>query len=290
TDDLEVTLEANPGTIEHGLFAEYRAAGISRVSLGVQSFNDAHLKALGRIHGSADVHRAVDELRAAGLDNFNLDLMYGLPAQTIEQALSDLRSAIALEPAHLSHYQLTLEPGTVFYHRPPMLPDDDSTWQMQTECQVLLDRHGFEQYEISAYAREGRRCRHNLNYWEFGDYIGIGAGAHGKLSHSNRVERTVRCRQPKDYLGRSAPDRLTERREVAGEELAFEFMLNALRLKERFSIQHFESRTGLEFASLSPRLAQARERGLIDLDPSGVRPTEMGARFLNDLQLIFLPG
>ena len=288
--NFEVTLEANPGTIEHGRFAEYRAAGITRVSLGVQSFNDEHLKVLGRIHGSADVHRAVDELVAAGLDNFNLDLMYGLPQQSTAQALSDLESAIALQPAHLSHYQLTLEPGTVFYHRPPPLPDDDATWQMQTDCQTLLDRHGYEQYEVSAYAREGRRCRHNVNYWAFGDYIGIGAGAHGKVTHSGKVERRVRCRQPRDYLGRTAKARITEQREVAGEDLAFEFMLNALRLKEGFATQQFEAHTGLPLHTIAPLLERARTRGLLEGDGSFLRPTELGNRFLNDLQMIFLPA
>jgi putative oxygen-independent coproporphyrinogen III oxidase len=286
---FEVTLEANPGTIEHGRFAEYRAAGITRVSLGVQSFNDEHLKVLGRIHGSADVHRAVDELVAAGLENFNLDLMYGLPQQSTEQALSDLRTAIALKPAHLSHYQLTLEPGTVFYHRPPPLPDDDATWQMQIDSQALLAGHGYQQYEVSAYAREGRRCRHNINYWEFGDYIGIGAGAHGKITHSGKIERTVRCRQPRDYLGRTPQDRITERREITGDELAFEFMLNALRLKQGFMTQQFERHTGMALHTIAPLVNRARDKGLIEADGPLLRPTDMGNRFLNDLQMIFLP-
>jgi oxygen-independent coproporphyrinogen-3 oxidase len=289
-DNFEVTLEANPGTIEHGRFAEYRAAGITRVSLGVQSFNDEHLQVLGRIHGSADVHRAVDELVAAGLDNFNLDLMYGLPQQSTAQALSDLESALALQPAHLSHYQLTLEPGTVFYHRPPPLPDDDATWQMQTDCQALLDRYGYEQYEVSAYARDGRRCRHNMNYWAFGDYIGIGAGAHCKITHSGKIERRVRCRQPRDYLGRTAKARITERREVDGEDLAFEFMLNALRLKEGFATRQFEAHTGLPLHTIAPLLERARTKGLLEGDGSFLRPTELGNRFLNDLQMIFLPA
>jgi oxygen-independent coproporphyrinogen-3 oxidase len=287
--DLEVTLEANPGTIEHGRFAGYREAGVTRVSLGVQSFNELHLKALGRIHGSTDVYRAVDELGRAGLDNFNLDLMYGLPQQSAEQALEDLRCALALQPAHISHYQLTLEPGTVFHHRPPVLPDDEQTWQMQTQCQSLLAQHGYEQYEISAYARDGRRCRHNLNYWEFGDYVGIGAGAHGKLT-GDKIERTVRSRQPRDYLSRSPAARVTERREVAQEELAFEFMLNALRLTHGFDVSVFEARTGLGIDFIQPQLKRAGDRGLIDAKDGRLRPTDFGTRFLNDLQGIFLPA
>ena len=174
--EVEVTLEANPGTVEHGRFAGYRDAGVNRISLGAQSFNANHLSALGRIHGPGEIGRAVDELSRAGLENFNLDLMYGLPAQTTQEALADLVAAIALQPAHISHYQLTLEPGTVFYHRPPPLPDSDATWDMQVVCQELLANRGYEQYEVSAYARPGHRCRHNLNYWTFGDYLGIGAG------------------------------------------------------------------------------------------------------------------
>ncbi|HEY6643004.1 radical SAM family heme chaperone HemW [Povalibacter sp.] len=287
--DMEVTLEANPGTIEHGRFRGYRDAGVTRVSLGAQTFNDQHLKALGRIHGSNDIQRAVDELRQAGLDNFNLDLMYGLPQQSREQAVADVATAIELQPAHLSHYQLTLEPGTVFYHRPPPLPDHDATWDMQLECQALLAQHGYEQYEVSAYARAGRRCRHNINYWQFGDYLGIGAGAHAKLTNAG-VERTVRCRQPRDYLGRAPADRVTERRAVSGSELSFEFMLNALRLRDGFAISQFEERTGLPMAAIDSELRSAQARGLMKPVPGAWEPTELGFRFLNDLQEMFLPG
>lgn len=290
--DLEVTLEANPGTIEHGRFQGYRDAGITRVSLGAQTFNDQQLKQLGRIHGGQDIQRAVDELALAGLDNFNLDLMYGLPQQTQSQALEDVRAAIALKPQHLSHYQLTLEPGTVFYHRPPPLPDHDASWEMQIECQGLLAQHGYEQYEVSAYARPGLRCRHNLNYWEFGDYIGIGAGAHGKLTQAPAgvVMRTTRCRQPRDYLSRAVAERVIERREVAANELPFEYMLNALRLLDGFDCGRFEARTGLPRAAIANTLNAAQSKGLlVRTDGGGWRPSELGARFLNELQAMFLP-
>lgn len=289
--DLEATLEANPGTIEHGRFRGYRDAGITRVSLGAQSFNDQHLKRLGRIHGSSDIQRAVAELVLAGLDNFNLDLMYGLPDQTPSQALDDVRAAIALQPKHVSHYQLTLEPGTVFYHRPPPLPDQDASWEMQVECQQLLAQHGYEQYEVSAYAQPGSQCRHNLNYWEFGDYLGLGAGAHGKLTQSpGVVMRTTRCRQPRDYLSRAVADRITERREVATGELPFEYMLNALRLLKGFANEGFETRTGLSRTAVVDILDAAQHKGLLIQTREGWRPTDLGARFLNELQAMFLPN
>ena len=290
SDELEVTLEANPGTIEHGRFAGYREAGVTRVSLGVQSFNEQQLKTLGRIHGAEDVHRAVDELRRAELDNFNLDLMYGLPQQSIEEALQDLRSAIELQPAHISHYQLTLEPGTVFYHRPPPLPDDDASWQMQTESQALLDRFGYSQYEISAYAQAGRQCRHNLNYWQFGDYLGIGAGAHGKLTVQDGIQRTARCKQPREYLSRADADRIVEHRWLSGTELPFEFMLNALRLRGGVPASLFQARTGLALDVMQSQLTAARAKGLLADTPERLAATELGLQFLNDLQAIFLPA
>ena len=290
SDELEVTLEANPGTIEHGRFAGYREAGVTRVSLGVQSFNEQQLKTLGRIHGAEDVHRAVDELRRAGLDNFNLDLMYGLPQQSIEEALQDLRSAIELQPAHISHYQLTLEPGTVFYHRPPPLPDDDASWQMQIESQALLDRFGYSQYEISAYAQAGRQCRHNLNYWQFGDYLGIGAGAHGKLTVQDGIQRTARCKQPREYLSRAGADRIVEHRWLSGTELPFEFMLNALRLRGGVPASLFQARTGLALDVMQSQLTAARAKGLLADTPERLAATELGLQFLNDLQAIFLPA
>lgn len=203
---VEITLEANPGTIEHGRFSGYRDAGVNRVSLGAQTFDEVQLHALGRIHGAGDIVRAVEELQRAGLTNFNLDLMYGLPGQTPQQAVADIDAAVALTPTHISHYQLTLEPGTVFYHRPPPLPDAEATWQMQLECQERLANGGYEQYEVSAYAQRGRHCEHNLNYWRFGDYLGVGAGAHGKFSsllQDPAIIRTARVRQPRDYLLRA---------------------------------------------------------------------------------------
>ena len=289
--DAEVTLEANPGTIERGRFEAYRAAGINRVSLGAQTFNAEHLQVLGRIHSADDVDRAVDELRAAGIDNFNLDLMYALPQQSIEGALEDLRRAIALAPTHLSHYQLTLEPGTVFYHRPPALPDDDAAWEMQLRCQDALASAGFEQYEVSAYALPNRHCRHNLNYWRFGDYLGIGAGAHGKITNPNTgITRTVRAKQPRDYLSRSSAERV-ERTQVAESEVGFEFMLNALRLKDGFEIEIFEARTGLRWADIEGTANEARHKGLLDLSRPGMcRASELGQRFLNELQGLFLPS
>jgi oxygen-independent coproporphyrinogen-3 oxidase len=224
--DAEITLEANPGTIERGRFLGYREAGINRVSLGAQSFSAAALERLGRIHSPEDTHRAVAELRAAGLDNFNLDLMFALPGQSHDEAVADVRTAIALGPTHISYYQLTLEPGTVFHARPPELPDEDAAWHIQEAGQSLLATAGYAQYEVSAYAQEGFRCRHNLNYWQFGDYLGIGAGAHGKVSLQlpGAVLRTVKPKQPRDYLeGKSG-----ERKAVAVADLPFEFMLNAL--------------------------------------------------------------
>ena len=241
--DAEITMEANPGTVEHGRFSGYRAAGINRVSLGAQSFDAEALKALGRIHGPGEIGLAVAELAAAGIDNFNLDLMYALPGQSREGALADVEAALALGPAHLSHYQLTLEPGTAFYHRPPALPDDELAFDMQQDCQQRLAQAGFGQYEVSAYARPGRQCRHNLNYWRFGDYLGIGAGAHGKATVGGAIIRTEKPRSPREYLqGGGASG--ARRRSVAVAELPFEFMLNALRLQEGFELAGFEQATG----------------------------------------------
>ncbi|GFE78284.1 YggW family oxidoreductase [Steroidobacter agaridevorans] len=290
---IEITLEANPGTIEHGRFSGYRDAGVNRVSLGAQTFNEEQLKLLGRIHGAGDIARAVEELGQAGIDNFNLDLMYGLPAQNVSQALQDLASALALQPTHLSQYQLTLEPGTVFYHRPPPLPDPDDCWQMQIDSQELLATRGYEQYEVSAYARTGRRSRHNLNYWEFGDYIGIGAGAHGKLTRPDAggaIVRTARVKQPREYLSRAADSRVSEQRVVPAGDLPFEFMLNGLRLIDGFDEETFESRTGLSFAVLEQSVSQAERKGLLERDGDRHwRATAEGQRFLNDLQELFLP-
>jgi putative oxygen-independent coproporphyrinogen III oxidase len=293
--DAEVTLEANPGTIERGRFAGYRDAGINRVSLGAQTFAADALERLGRIHSPEDTYRAVDELRAAGLDNFNLDLMYALPEQTLDGALEDVRRACALAPSHISHYQLTLEPGTVFHSRPPPLPDEDVAFRMQNESQALLAQNGFEQYEVSAYARAGARCRHNLNYWRFGDYMGIGAGAHGKITASlpHGVHRTEKARQPRTYLEQlGAPPGKGcngERKAVAAGDLPFEFVLNALRLNEGFALADFESRTGLDASAVKPGLQAALARGLIEFAEPRWRASGLGRRFLNDLQAGFLP-
>ncbi len=287
--DVEITMEANPGTIEHGRFAGYAKAGVNRVSLGAQSFDAKRLEALGRIHGPGEIEAAVAELRAAGLSNFNLDLMYALPGQSREAALSDVEAAIALGPVHLSHYQLTLEPGTAFFHQPPALPDDDLAFEMQRDCQARLAAAGFAQYEVSAYARPASQCRHNLNYWRFGDYLGIGAGAHGKLTRDGAVIRTEKPRSPRAYLeggGRAG----AIRRVVAPAELPFEFMLNALRLTEGFAIADFERTTGLPASSVRPVLAAESARGLVEEMAGRVRATPLGFRFLNDLLGAFLPA
>jgi len=289
---FEVTLEANPGTVEHGRFTEYRDAGVNRVSLGAQSFDDLHLAALGRIHSAGDTLAAVAELRAAGIGNFNLDLMYGLPRQSPGEALRDVERAIELEPAHVSHYQLTLEPGTAFERRPPPLPDEDASFAMQLACQERLAEAGYRQYEVSAYARPGRQCLHNLNYWLFGDYVGIGAGAHGKVTDevTGAVVRTARVRQPGRYLAAGRPqDRIEETRTVGARELPFEFCLNALRLVDGFDAALFEARTGLPWCSIEAPLAAAVTRGLIATRAGRCTPTAFGRRFLNDLQALFLP-
>jgi oxygen-independent coproporphyrinogen-3 oxidase len=288
--EAEVTLEANPGTVERGRFAEYAAAGVNRISLGGQSFNPRHLAALGRIHSADETRVAASELHAAGVVNFNIDLMYGLPEQTLAGSLADIAAALELAPAHLSHYQLTLEPGTVFFHRPPPLPDDEATWAMQLGCQELLAGTGFQQYEVSAYARDGRRCVHNLNYWEFGDYLGIGAGAHGKITDATQVSRMARVRQPRQYLETMerapAPP---ETQAVSAADLPFEYMLNALRLVEGFSVQAFEDRTGLNFDEVRPRVMQRAREGMLEERADRWRATPLGWRFLNDVIAAFLP-
>ncbi len=297
-DDAEITLEANPGTIERGRFAGYRDAGINRVSLGAQTFAPRALEVLGRIHSADDTHRAVAELRASSLDNFNLDLMYALPGQTLDEALEDVRIACALQPSHISYYQLTLEPGTVFHARPPPLPDEDAAWRIQSEGQNFLADAGYAQYEVSAYAREGARCRHNLNYWSFGDYVGVGAGAHGKISLAlpQGILRTIKPKQPREYqeqirLAGAPPAGSTvigEGSFILPEDLPFEFMLNALRLNEGFTMQDYRQRTGLDIDSITIKLDEAEERGLLEGRADGWRPTDLGRRFLNDLQASFL--
>jgi putative oxygen-independent coproporphyrinogen III oxidase len=308
--DAEITMEANPGTIERGRFADYRAAGLTRVSLGAQTFDAARLAVLGRIHSAEETRRAAEELHAAGLDNFNLDLMYALPEQDVNGALRDVEEALSLAPTHVSHYQLTLEAGTVFAGQPPSLPDDDVAAEMLSVCRDRLAASGFTQYEVSAYARAGRRCRHNLNYWTFGDYLGIGAGAHGKITGgaghpasaerfeetpvsgtaagaaSHEISRTWQTREPRRYV--ADPVGALTWKPIPPEELPFEFMLNALRLVDGFEIDTFVERTGLEWIELASTVRSLKRRGLLDCDQSTCRPTPLGARFLNDLLLSFL--
>jgi putative oxygen-independent coproporphyrinogen III oxidase len=285
----EITLEANPGTVEAARFRDYRAAGVNRLSLGIQSFDDLFLAAIGRIHGGREARAAVD-LALHTFERVNLDLMYALPGQTLPQALADLRMAIASGAGHLSCYHLTLEPDTPFAHPPPPLPDADLSADMQDAIEAELAGAGFQHYETSAFARPGQQCRHNLNYWTFGDYLGIGAGAHGKLSSHAGIVREMRHKHPERYLGATAAgDFVQERRAVAVAELPFEFMMNALRLTEGVPVALFAARTGLPAGVLAAALASARQRGLLDADPTVLRPTLQGRRFLNDLLQIFLP-
>ena len=285
--DIEITLEANPGTIERGRFADYAAVGVNRVSLGAQSFGARQLEVLGRIHDAADTTRAAEELHAAGLDNFNLDLMYGLPEQDVAGACADLRQALSLGPAHLSHYHLTMEPGTVFGARPPPLPTEDSVEAMLEACAGELGDAGLGHYEVSAYARVGRQCRHNLNYWTFGDYLGAGAGAHGKITDAltGTIVRTTHTREPRRY---QAGTPLTTR-VVPPRELTFEFMMNALRLTAGFDAALFEGRTGLRFEQVAPTLVRLQARDLLAGQDRHWRPTPRGLRFLNDVLVEFLP-
>jgi len=289
-EDCEVTMEANPGTAEAGRFAEYRDAGVNRLSIGVQSFDVDQLADLGRIHGPQESLGAVRQAREAGIQRINLDLMFGLPGHAQLQANADLAQALALEPGHISYYQLTLEPNTLFYHQPPVLPDDELIWRAQEQGQALLAAKGYEQYEISAHARPGQECLHNLNYWRFGDYLGIGPGAHAKLSLiSGRVWRGSRLRHPQAYLAAvGARSFLSEERLLDDSDLRFEFMLNAMRLAQGFSLDLFSQRTGLELLSLEPSLDRAMELGLLDWDVDSVRPTRKGSLFLNDLLQLFL--
>jgi len=290
-EDAEITMEANPGTVECGAPAGYRAAGVNRLSIGGQSFNDELLLKLGRIHSSVDITRAVREASDSGFDNINIDLMHGLPDQTVEMALADLKSAIELGPAHISWYQLTLEPNTVFYVRPPAnLPDSDLAFEIQDRGQALLAEHGYEQYEISAYARGGQRCQHNLNYWLFGDYLAVGAGAHGKLTTATGVYRYQKPANPQQYMtAQEAPAPSAELQHLAPSDLMLEFMLNSLRLSDGFSEDVFVARTGLSLSALEQATAEPRQKGLLERNEEGIwRPTELGSRFLNDLQSEFI--
>lgn len=285
----EITLEANPGSVERDSFRSYSQAGINRVSLGAQSFDDSLLHAIGRIHGAAEIKDALAALRQAGIENFNIDLMYGLPGQTLEQARSDVESALAASPRHISHYQLTLEPNTAFAANPPELPDPDACWAMQDAAAALLRGAGFANYEISAWAQASAECRHNLNYWRYGDFLGIGAGAHAKLTQAGggTVRRMSKQRHPRAYMHGS---RLAEDRVPAPGEVVFEFFLNQLRLRKGFRPATFTARTGLPWESVSGRVGEAMERGLLERRGGRIRPTELGWRFVNDIQAIFLPA
>ena len=286
--DIEITLEANPGTFEQAKFKGYRALGINRLSIGVQSFQEAKLKALGRIHDGGEAIRAADMARAAGFDNFNLDLMHGLPEQSIEDALFDLRTAISQGPTHLSWYQLTMEPNTVFWSQPPVLPEDDLLWDIQEAGQALLAAEGYAQYEVSAYARPGKQARHNLNYWTFGDFLGIGAGAHAKLSTpAGHIQRTWKTRLPKDYLDPAKVFQAGERVLEAG-ELPFEYLMNVLRLTEGAPAELFSQRTGLPLQQLEQARREAERQGLLQADPARLVATAKGQLFLNDLLQLFL--
>ncbi len=284
----EVTLEANPGTVEAGKFAAFRDAGVTRLSLGIQSFDDGYLRALGRIHDSDEAHRAV-EIALATFDNVNLDLMYALPKQSLTHALADIRTAIGYAPSHISGYHLTIEPNTAFHHKPPQVPDDDASAAMQETIEAELAQAGYEHYETSAFAKTGRQCRHNLNYWQFGDYLGIGAGAHGKLSFADRILRQARVKHPVAYMaGVESGRHLESEHALSRNDLGFEFMMNALRLTQGFSVALFQERTGLPVSRVGRTLDEAVRKGLVERDHLHIKPTALGQRYLNELLQMFL--
>ncbi|MDP1941121.1 MAG: radical SAM family heme chaperone HemW [Gallionella sp.] len=286
--DAEITLEANPGTVEADKFAAFREAGVNRLSMGIQSFNDTHLKALGRIH-SADEAKAAIAIAQRHFDNINLDLMYALPNQTLAQAMQDVQTALEFRPQHLSAYHLTLEPNTLFYRNPPSLPDDDASSDMQQSIEHLLAENGYQHYETSAFAQANRRAKHNLNYWKFGDYLGIGAGAHSKISFPDKIIRQARYKQPQAYMQQVAQGAPIQTENAVGrDELAFEFMMNALRLNEGFDSVLFNERTSLPLIAIQRELLVAEKRGLLQRDHQRIAPTLQGQRFLNDLLEVFL--
>jgi len=290
--DIEITMEANPGTAEYEKFNEFRHVGINRLSIGIQSFNDEHLQKLGRIHDRKEAIRAAEIAHDAGFENFNLDLMFALPNQRIEQALNDIKTAIALEPTHLSHYQLTIEPNTLFHTQPPVVPDDDVSWEMQQRCQQQMAKHDYAQYEISAYAKQAQQCQHNKNYWQFGDYLGIGAGAHGKITSPQQqgINRKWKVKQPKQYLETAATESCIQgQNKLSRQDAAFEFMMNALRLSEGFESQLFSQNTGLAISIIEKPLRIAEEKGWLEWNTQTIKPTKNGQRFLNDLVELFLP-
>jgi len=286
--DCEITLEANPGTFEKDRFRAFRSAGVTRLSVGVQSFNDEHLKALGRVHDRAQAIAAVEEA-AASFETFNLDIMYALPGQSLAGLEKDMRQALALSPPHISIYHLTIEPNTYFAKFPPVIPEEDLAYAMLDRITEMTAQAGMQRYEVSAYAKPGHRCFHNLNYWQFGDYLGIGAGAHSKLSFAHRIVRQVRWREPKLYMDKAlAGQAVTQENEISRADLPFEFMLNALRLRDGFKFQDFAEKTGLPVSVLQTGLDEADRKGLIERDLISLRPTERGFDFLNDLQSLFL--
>lgn len=286
--DAEITLEANPGTVDMANFIGYKQAGINRLSLGIQSFNANHLKSLGRIHDDKQAISAA-ELALTTFDRVNFDVMYALPNQTLAQALEDAKQAVSLNPSHLSFYHLTLEPNTPFYHTPPSLPDDDTSAEMQSEIEALLSQHGYEHYETSAFAKKGKQAQHNLNYWQFGDYLGIGAGAHSKLSYHDKITRETRPKHPKAYMEQAMQDQPIEREwSISQSELGFEFMMNALRLTDGVPLSLFQQRTGLNLQTLHRAIKKAQNKGLLAVGHATIQPTELGQRFLNELLEIFL--
>ena len=280
---IEITMEANPGTFEQQKFEGFRQAGVNRLSIGIQSFHADHLRSLGRIHDDREAHRAVEIAQQAGFDNINLDLMFALPAQTTGQAVNDVQTACDKQVQHISHYQLTIEPNTYFHKHPPARPDDDAMWEMQQACQAVLTQHGYRQYEVSAWAQAGKRSRHNLNYWQFGDYIGIGAGAHGKLTHEQGVTRRWKKRQPADYMKSAAQgEALSGAKRILEDELVFEFMLNALRLREGAPACLFCERTGLSLTQLQARCREI-DPALLLIDDQVVRATDLGYRYIDEI-------
>lgn len=289
--NAEITLEANPGTVEQARFSEYHSAGINRLSIGVQSFNDDHLQSLGRIHDRREAIRAAEIAHAAGFNNFNLDLMFALPGQTMITAQKDVAIAIDLEPSHISYYQLTLEPNTLFYNQPPTLPNEETAWQIQRAGQEQLAEASFHQYEVSAYARPGQQCRHNLNYWQFGDYLGLGAGAHGKITDAAQqtITRTAKCRHPQEYIETAGSlISIQTERVVTQQEVGLEFMMNALRLTDGFETSLFPEHTGQPVTLVEKPLKQAEELELIEWANNKITPTEQGRRFLDDLVALFI--
>lgn len=289
--DIEITLEANPGTVDFEKFAGFRQAGVNRLSMGVQSFDDEKLHALGRIHSSDEAYQAVEAAKSAGFDNFNLDLMFALPNQSLEQAVQDVETALALAPPHLSHYQLTLEPNTPFYKNPPVLPEEDLAWEMQLACQTALSEAGYHHYEVSGYAKNNQACRHNLNYWQFGDYIGLGAGAHGKITQppQGQIWRTQMPASPGGYMNMIQSGDMGRQQSVSDQDAIFEFMLNALRLQDGFPLELFTLRTGLPLKSIDAQLELMVSKGWVEIDQSSLQLTQTGKTYLNEVLQLFLP-